>query len=247
MIRADSRLDCRTVAPCTRPDPPPRRHPSAAAAPDAMPMPASVSARVAPADPLAYAGHRIDPGASARARRHDQSRRALSRASSGSARMMAGARSANCRRSGPRSRSRSRARSSRRTIRPISPSTARSTPIAAASMAASTASRGRATPISACRRGSISRRKLTAKPDAALLLEKELSAASYQPRTIAIGTNTDAYQPIEKKLRIMRRSWRCWSASTIRSASSPNRRWCSATSTSSRRWRPRGWPRSRSR
>jgi DNA repair photolyase len=46
--------------------------------------------------------------------------------------------------------------------------------------------------------------RLTAKPDAALLLEKELSAASYQPRTIAIGTNTDAYQPIEKKLRIMR-------------------------------------------
>lgn len=46
--------------------------------------------------------------------------------------------------------------------------------------------------------------KLTAKPDAAALLEKELSAASYQPRTIAIGTNTDAYQPIERKLRIMR-------------------------------------------
>ncbi len=46
--------------------------------------------------------------------------------------------------------------------------------------------------------------KLTAKPDAALLLERELSSPSYQPRTIAIGTNTDAYQPIEKKLRIMR-------------------------------------------
>ncbi|RXT17480.1 MULTISPECIES: PA0069 family radical SAM protein [unclassified Bosea (in: a-proteobacteria)] len=46
--------------------------------------------------------------------------------------------------------------------------------------------------------------KLTAKPDAALLLEKELSSPSYQPRTMAIGTNTDAYQPIEKKLRIMR-------------------------------------------
>lgn len=46
--------------------------------------------------------------------------------------------------------------------------------------------------------------RLTAKPDAAALLEKELSAASYQPRTIAIGTNTDAYQPVEKKLRIMR-------------------------------------------
>jgi len=46
--------------------------------------------------------------------------------------------------------------------------------------------------------------KLTAKPDAAALLERELSSPSYQPRTIAIGTNTDAYQPIEKKLRIMR-------------------------------------------
>lgn len=46
--------------------------------------------------------------------------------------------------------------------------------------------------------------KLTAKPDAAALLERELSSPSYQPRTIAIGTNTDPYQPIEKKLRIMR-------------------------------------------
>ncbi len=31
-----------------------------------------------------------------------------------------------------------------------------------------------------------------------------MSAPGYQPRSIAIGTNTDAYQPIEKKLRIMR-------------------------------------------
>ncbi len=46
--------------------------------------------------------------------------------------------------------------------------------------------------------------KLFAKPDAARLLEKELSKESYQPRTIAIGTNTDPYQPIEKKWRIMR-------------------------------------------
>lgn len=46
--------------------------------------------------------------------------------------------------------------------------------------------------------------KLTAKPDAALLLEKELSVAGYKPRTMAIGTNTDAYQPIERKLRLMR-------------------------------------------
>ena len=46
--------------------------------------------------------------------------------------------------------------------------------------------------------------KLFAKPDAAKLLERELSKAGYQPRTIAIGTNTDPYQPIEKKWRIMR-------------------------------------------
>ena len=44
-----------------------------------------------------------------------------------------------------------------RTIRPTSASTARSTRIGAASTAASIASPGRATPIRACRRGSISR------------------------------------------------------------------------------------------
>ena len=38
--------------------------------------------------------------------------------------------------------------------------------------------------------------KLFAKPNAAELLEKELSAPNYQPRTIAMGTNTDPYQPI---------------------------------------------------
>ena len=46
--------------------------------------------------------------------------------------------------------------------------------------------------------------KLFAKPDAARLLEKELAKDGYQPRTIAIGTNTDPYQPIEKQYRIMR-------------------------------------------
>jgi DNA repair photolyase len=46
--------------------------------------------------------------------------------------------------------------------------------------------------------------KLFAKPDAARLLERELSKDGYQPRTIAIGTNTDPYQPIEKQYRIMR-------------------------------------------
>jgi len=46
--------------------------------------------------------------------------------------------------------------------------------------------------------------RLFAKPDAAKLLDKELSKPSYEPRTIAIGTNTDPYQPIEKHYRIMR-------------------------------------------
>jgi DNA repair photolyase len=47
--------------------------------------------------------------------------------------------------------------------------------------------------------------KLFMKPDAAKLLERELSDPKYSPRTIAIGTNTDPYQPIEKKYQIMRR------------------------------------------
>src|SRR5476649_2882165 len=46
--------------------------------------------------------------------------------------------------------------------------------------------------------------RLFAKPNAAELLAKELSAPGYIPKVIAIGTNTDAYQPIEKKMRIMR-------------------------------------------
>ena len=46
--------------------------------------------------------------------------------------------------------------------------------------------------------------RLFVKPNAAELLAKELSAPGYTPRTIAIGTNTDPYQPVEKKLRIMR-------------------------------------------
>ncbi|NTG49489.1 PA0069 family radical SAM protein [Agrobacterium rhizogenes] len=46
--------------------------------------------------------------------------------------------------------------------------------------------------------------KLFAKPDAAKLLERELARPGYKPRVIAIGTNTDPYQPIEKEWRIMR-------------------------------------------
>ena len=46
--------------------------------------------------------------------------------------------------------------------------------------------------------------KLFAKPDAPQLLEKELAAQDYEPRMIAIGTNTDPYQPIERDRKIMR-------------------------------------------
>ncbi len=46
--------------------------------------------------------------------------------------------------------------------------------------------------------------KLFAKPNAAELLRAELSAKGYVPRTIALGANTDAYQPIERERRITR-------------------------------------------
>lgn len=46
--------------------------------------------------------------------------------------------------------------------------------------------------------------KLFAKPEAPALLEKELAASGYEPRMIAIGTNTDPYQPIERERKIMR-------------------------------------------
>ena len=45
--------------------------------------------------------------------------------------------------------------------------------------------------------------KLLVKPEAAALLEKELSAPGYEPKVIAIGTNTDPYQPIERRYKVM--------------------------------------------
>ena len=46
--------------------------------------------------------------------------------------------------------------------------------------------------------------RLFAKPNAARLLERELASPGYEPKTLAIGTNTDPYQPIERRYRIMR-------------------------------------------
>ena len=46
--------------------------------------------------------------------------------------------------------------------------------------------------------------KLTAKTNAVERLEKELRKPGYEVHPIAIGTNTDAYQPIEKRYGLMR-------------------------------------------
>ncbi|MGA9795425.1 MAG: PA0069 family radical SAM protein [Rhizomicrobium sp.] len=46
--------------------------------------------------------------------------------------------------------------------------------------------------------------RIFAKPNAAELLRRELASPKYVPKAIAIGTNTDPYQPIERKLKIMR-------------------------------------------
>ena len=46
--------------------------------------------------------------------------------------------------------------------------------------------------------------QLFAKPNAAALLRAELAKSAYRPKPIAMGTNTDPYQPIERDHRITR-------------------------------------------
>jgi DNA repair photolyase len=46
--------------------------------------------------------------------------------------------------------------------------------------------------------------KIFIKPNAAALLREELTATNYKPATIALGTNTDPYQPVERTYRITR-------------------------------------------
>src|SRR5690606_6435509 len=46
--------------------------------------------------------------------------------------------------------------------------------------------------------------RLFAKPNAAALLRETLARPRYTPRPIAMGTNTDPYQPIEARYRITR-------------------------------------------
>ena len=46
--------------------------------------------------------------------------------------------------------------------------------------------------------------RIIAKPNAAELLHNKLSSATYVPKVIAIGANTDPYQPVERQERITR-------------------------------------------
>ena len=46
--------------------------------------------------------------------------------------------------------------------------------------------------------------RLYVKENAVTLLKKELAAPSYQPRPLALGVNTDAYQPLERRLCMTR-------------------------------------------
>lgn len=61
--------------------------------------------------------------------------------------------------------------------------------------------------------------RLFFKPHAAELLEKELARKGYRVVPIALGTNTDPYQPIERRLKVTRSVlevlWRCRHPCTI--------------------------------
>ncbi|TMV55795.1 radical SAM protein, partial [Thioclava sp. BHET1] len=46
--------------------------------------------------------------------------------------------------------------------------------------------------------------KLVARPGIGAVLERELAARSYRPSVIALGTNTDPYQPAERTYQLMR-------------------------------------------
>ena len=80
----------------------------------------------------------------------------------------------------------------------------RSTRTAAASTAASTATPGPSHAYLELSPGLDFETKLFAKTNAAELLREELAKPGYQPSPIALGANTDCYQPIERKYKITR-------------------------------------------
>ena len=96
------------------------------------------------------------------------------------------------------------ARSSLTTIRRTCRSTSRSTPIAAASTVASTATPGRATAHLGLSAGLDFETKIFVKHEAAALLRQELARPGYVCSPISLGANTDPYQPLERRLRITR-------------------------------------------
>ena len=61
--------------------------------------------------------------------------------------------------------------------------------------------------------------RIMAKHEVAALLEKELAKPSYKPQPIALGTNTDPYQPVERRLALTRQIlevlWRARNPVTI--------------------------------
>jgi len=46
--------------------------------------------------------------------------------------------------------------------------------------------------------------RLVSRPDAPQVLARALAAKGYRPALIAIGTNADPYQPIERERRLTR-------------------------------------------
>ena len=125
------------------------------------------------------------------------------------------------------------------TPRPISASTARSTPIAAASTAAFIATPAPATPISATRPAWISKPSLVFKPDVAALLERELKKPGYVAKPLALGSNTDPYQPVDRTLKLTRAVMEVLERlMATRSASSPNPLACCAIWTCCSAWPP---------
>ena len=108
--------------------------------------------------------------------------------------------------------------------RPISASTGRSTRIAAASMAASTAMRGRPTPISAYSPGLDFETKLIFKPDAASCWRRSSASRATCRSRWRSAPNTDPYQPMERTLQHdPRGAGGAGTTSATRSPSSPSR------------------------
>ena len=78
--------------------------------------------------------------------------------------------------------------------------------------------------------------RLFAKTNAAERLREELAKPGYQPSTIALGANTDCYQPIERKYRITRQILEVLAECEHPVSIVPSRRSSNAISISSVRW-----------